>query len=293
MAGAGALTRHPEATPLPGLTTIVVVVHNSADVLPRCLQALVGQSGHFELVVVDNGSGDAGLAAIPPEVAAVTLRNEDNPGFAAACNQGAQAARGDALLFLNPDCFLPEESLAELRSLLDGDRRIGLLGAQLLNVDGSEQAASHRLDPTPDRLLQALLRGRSAIEQPATVETSLQFIEAVSGALMLVRRDVFESVGGFDHGYRLHFEDLDLCRRVRNAGHRVAVANTVRVPHLKGSSSRRRPLWVEWHKHRGLWRYYNRFDAGSHSIWLRAGFSAMIGVRALLGLARAAVTRPG
>src|SRR5690606_18578745 len=89
--------------PLSGLTSVIVVLHDSAEVLPRCLQALARQSGPYELIVVDNGSSDAGLGAIPPDVPADKLRNEGNPGFAAACNQGAQLARGDALLFLNPD----------------------------------------------------------------------------------------------------------------------------------------------------------------------------------------------
>src|SRR3546814_7396566 len=73
-------------------------------------------------------------------------------------------------------------------------------------------------------------------------------------------RSVFNAVGGFDERYRLHAEDLDLCRRVRDAGHAVYVANRVRVLHLRGVSSRRRPWWVEWHKHRGIWRYLRRFD---------------------------------
>jgi GT2 family glycosyltransferase len=90
---------------------------------------------------------------------------------------------------------------------------------------------------------------------------TLQAVDAVSGALMLVSRDLFERLGGFDAGYRLHAEDLDLCRRARQANALVAVANDVRVVHIRGVSSRSRPLFVEWHKHRGLWRYFRRFEA--------------------------------
>jgi GT2 family glycosyltransferase len=75
---------------------------------------------------------------------------------------------------------------------------------------------------------------------------------------MVLPRAVFEAVGGFDQAYRLHAEDLDLCRRVRLAGHRVIVAEGVTVTHLKGTSSTRRPLFVAWHKHRGLLRYLAR-----------------------------------
>jgi len=98
----------------------------------------------------------------------------------------------------------------------------------------------------------------------------LQYVDAISGALMLVPASVFARVGGFDAGYRLHAEDLDLCHRIREAGFRVAVANDVRVVHLRGVSSRRRPLWVEWQKHRGLWRYFTKFEAARTSPPMRA-----------------------
>jgi N-acetylglucosaminyl-diphospho-decaprenol L-rhamnosyltransferase len=77
---------------------------------------------------------------------------------------------------------------------------------------------------------------------------------------MLVPR-AFDAVGGFDEGYRLHFEDLDLCRRLRQRGLRVVFASALQITHLKGTSSRRRPLWVAWQKHRGWRRYFERFDA--------------------------------
>src|SRR5690606_10172299 len=99
---------------------------------------------------------------------------------------------------------------------------------------------------------------------------ALQPVDAVSGALMLLPRALFERVGGFDAWYRLHAEDLDLCRRVREAGAIVAVANDIRVLHLRGVSSRARPLFVEWHKHRGLWRYFTKFEAPRRSLPTRA-----------------------
>ena len=76
----------------------------------------------------------------------------------------------------------------------------------------------------------------------------------------LPRRDADYAVGGFDEGYFLHCEDLDLCRRVRDAGHVVLLAGDVSVLHAGGGSSRRRPLFVSWHKHRGMWRWFRRFD---------------------------------
>ena len=105
----------------------------------------------------------------------------------------------------------------------------------------------------------------------ARVGAALQPVDAVSGALMLLPRTLFDRIGGFDIGYRLHAEDLDLCRRARMAGATVAVANDVRVLHLRGVSSRSRPFFVEWHKHRGLWRYFRRFEAPSRALPVRLG----------------------
>ena len=91
---------------------------------------------------------------------------------------------------------------------------------------------------------------------------------------MFITRDLFDRLGGFDSGYRLHAEDLDLCRRASAAGASIAVANGVRVLHVRGVSSRSRPLFVEWHKHRGLWRYFRKFEADRHgpltrtAVWL-------------------------
>ena len=239
---------------------MIVVTHNSDDVLPHCLAALATQRGlRLEVVVVDNDS------AVRPSGAdgiAHVVYNQDNPGFAVACNQGARLARAPLLLFLNPDCFPGPDDLRQLVQIACAHPQLGVLGAQLLEADGEPQAASRRLDPTPERLLQALRKGRIAVEPTAPpAHGAVEYVEAISGALMLVPRTAFDHVGGFDEGYRLHFEDLDLCRRIRAAGWQVGLAPQLRIVHLKGTSSRRRPLWVAIQKHRGLLRYFDRFDA--------------------------------
>ena len=126
---------------------------------------------------------------------------------------------------------------------------------------------------------------RSQLESPYDPNQLLQMVDAVSGALMVMSRALFERVGGFDDSYRLHAEDLDLCRRARDAGAVVAVANDVRVVHLRGVSSRSRPWFVEWHKHRGLMRYFDRYEAPRRGpltrwavralIWLRFPFAVL------------------
>jgi GT2 family glycosyltransferase len=87
---------------------------------------------------------------------------------------------------------------------------------------------------------------------------------------MLVPRPVFERLGGFDEAYFLHCEDLDLCRRARDAGYKVLLAGDVRVHHGKGGSSRHRPVFVSWHKHRGMWHWFRKFDPAARSRFTRA-----------------------
>ena len=165
-----------------------------------------------------------------------------------ACNQGAALAQASRLLFINPDCRLSPNALAQLIVLLDGRPSLGLLGADLRNADGSVQAAARRRTPIPLRAIRQILgreaKGGAVLSRANEHGESLDRVEATSGAFMLMPRAVFESLGGFDPAYVLHCEDLDLCRRVLHSGHEIAVANEVQVTHVKGTSSRRRPIWV-------------------------------------------------
>ena len=163
----------------------------------------------------------------------------------------------------------------------------GLIGADLVDDGGVRDAAARRRDPD----FAAMLRDRSQARLGVAVDasTSVQIVQAVSGALMLLPRALFVRIGGFDEAYRLHAEDLDLCRRARDAGATIACANDVRVVHVRGVSSRSRPLFVEWHKHRGLWRYFGKFEASHRGLFMRAAVFAMIWGRFPFAVLRASM----
>ncbi len=108
---------------------------------------------------------------------------------------------------------------------------------------------------------------------------------------MLLSRPLFDRLDGLDEGYRLHAEDMDLCRRARQAGAVVAVANDIRVLHIRGVSSRARPVFVEWHKHRGLWRYFRKFEAAQCGLPTQLGVFAAIWLHFGAVLARVALRR--
>lgn len=279
----------------PPLTTAVVVSHCSAATIEACLRAALSSIAPVEVVVVDNASDDATRLLLAEQQRAepfLTVQlNDDNRGFASACNQGAALARGDALLFLNPDAFVEADTVRRLRTLLSAHPDVGLLGCSVLDEGGRPHGPQRRREPTWRRSLMSLC-GLSRLENrwPALAgvevrtplpDTELVDVDAVNGALMLLPRPVFERIGGFDEAFRLHAEDLDLCRRIRDAGLRVAMAPAIPVTHVGGVSSRRRRFQVEWWKTRSLWRYFRKHDPAAG----RRGIAAVIALGLALRLA--------
>ena len=268
----------------------IVVSHDSEETLEDCLQRLRNAEGVVEIRVVDNDSHDESLEIVQRHaVADPRLRfiaNPDNPGFAIACNQGAADSHAPWLAFVNPDCLVEADTLSRMRAHAKREQP-ALVGADLVNESGVRDAAARRHDPDFATMLRSPGAARLGIDMDPALP--LQTVEATSGALMLLPRNLFIRVGGFDEGYRLHAEDLDVCRRVRDAGARVVVANDVPVVHVRGVSSRSRPVFVEWHKHRGLWRYFAKFEASRRSAWVRAGVFTMIWARFPFAALRALV----
>ncbi|GAA0714242.1 glycosyltransferase family 2 protein [Dokdonella soli] len=299
-----------DAPTVQGLTSIVVVAADSGPLLRTCIESALASDAPVEVVLVDNASGDGEVervqAAHAGEARLRVLRNDSNLGFGPACNRGAALARGDVLVILNPDCELRPDSVARLRGSLDAAPDLGLLGVTVCDANGTPARGNRRRDPTLRRVLASMtglarLESRwpafAGVEMPAFsgAPIAIETVEAVSGACMTLPRHVFDRVGGFDEGYFLHVEDLDLCRRVRDAGFRVAIAHEVRVIHAQGSSSRHRPWFVARHKHRGMWRYFLKFDPAARNPLLRAlvwsGLGAHFALKAPLIVLRGLISR--
>jgi hypothetical protein len=267
----------------PGLTSVIVVAADSGADLGDCVQRVLASSASVEVIVSDNDSSDGSVAALASRWAGdarlCIIHNGTNLGFGAGCNRGAAVAAGDALVFLNPDCMIETDTLARLRAHGQADARICLIGVAIVDADGVAEPASRRRDPLLRRALMSMMGlARFASRWPGLAGVGLpppenpescEDVDVVSGALMYLPRTAFERIGGFDEGYFLHCEDIDLCRRVRDAGLRVVCANAVRVVHLKGTSSRTRPFFVARHKHRGMWRWFVKFDPAARNPWLR------------------------
>jgi GT2 family glycosyltransferase len=269
-----------------GLTSVVVVAADSGPLLLEAIDAALASSADVEIILVDNASRDGvpqrAAAAHADDARFVFVPLAQNIGFGPACNRGAAIARGDALLFLNPDCLIDRDTIVRLRTIADNDATIGLLGVEIVSRDGAPARGNRRRAPSLRRALMSmsgLSRFESrwpsfaGVEMPRSdvaLSASIERVEAVSGACLFLPRRAFDAVGGFDERYFLHVEDLDLCRRVRDAGYDVAIAASIRAVHVQGSSSRHRPVFVSWHKHRGMWRYFTTFDHAARNVVLRA-----------------------
>ncbi|MUV13773.1 glycosyltransferase family 2 protein [Noviluteimonas gilva] len=272
-----------------GDIAVVVVAHESADTLDDCLLRLRHATGVGQIRIIDNGSRDGTLQIMQRHAAADArvrfVANPDNPGFATACNQGAAECDGPWLAFVNPDCLVESDTLSRLREAAEDLGGAAIVGADQVDTSGERDPATRRRDPDFAAMLHSPSNANLGV--PMDAGEPLQRVEAISGALMLLPRALFERLQGFDAGYRLHAEDLDLCRRARALGATVAVANDVQVVHVRGVSSRARPVFVEWHKHRGFWRYFSKFEASQRSMLQRLGVFSLIWARFPFATARA------
>jgi N-acetylglucosaminyl-diphospho-decaprenol L-rhamnosyltransferase len=255
--------------------SVIVVSADSGASLRECVRRLLASDLSLELILIDNASRDGVPAAIERAYAhdarLKVIYNHHNLGFGPAVNLGARQAAGQTLLVLNPDCLVQDDDLRRLMALLAGRPKAGLIGAVVCDDDGQPDPASWRRDPLLQRSLNSLLgRPGETVNVQQEIPAEVIEAEAVSGALMLMSREMFQRLGGFDERYFLHCEDLDLCRRVRDIGYQVLLAGDVRVHHGKGSSSRHRPVFVSRHKHRGMWRWFRKHDPAARKPLLAA-----------------------
>jgi N-acetylglucosaminyl-diphospho-decaprenol L-rhamnosyltransferase len=223
---------------------VVVVAYQSAATLRGCVEPLAGLPG-VSVAVVDNASPDDSVATISDLAGVDIVRAPRNGGFGYGCNLGAARGTAPLVLFLNPDARIGRESLETLARTLREDPRTGVVGPRILDDDGSlafsvrrfprlrstfaKALFLHRLWPLAS-WTDELVRNPEVYERPGTPDW-------VSGACMLVRRDAYAKVGGFDERLFLYCEDTDLCRSLWQAGYTVRYEPAAVVRHVGGASS--------------------------------------------------------
>jgi N-acetylglucosaminyl-diphospho-decaprenol L-rhamnosyltransferase len=302
-----ALQPHPSPEPAgrAPLCSVVLVSYHSAEDLPGCIGTLAAAApGQVaEVVVVDNASGDdsAEVARGLGDTTGLALKVIENPtnvGYSRAANQGAAATGGDWLLIANPDTRFAPGSLARLLATAAADPTIGCVGPHLRNPDGSEYPTGRRFPSVFVGALHALL-GTVWPGNPATrhyhltgVDRSVPVqVDWVSGACMCVRHAAWEQVGGFDPGYFMYAEDMDLCLRIARAGWRVVFDGGAEVVHTVGGSTRRRPYRKVLDHHRSALRFYVRHHRRDPRILLAPLVAGFLTARGAVSFARTAARR--
>jgi GT2 family glycosyltransferase len=230
--------------------SIVIVNFNTKDLLGKCLESIAAyglkDQDKREVIVVDNGSVDGSIAEInKPKFKARNaklnlkiIENKDNLGFSKAVNQGLRQAKGDKILLLNSDTQLTENSL---KNLLEFEETVhpAVVGSQMLNPDNTVQGSCFFL-PTIKRAFLEYWLGKKGYfsKYYPSVNTPVE-VEAISGGVMLLPKEIIDKVGLLDERYFMYFEDLDYCRRVRKSGYKIYYLPSSQIIHEHGASGKK------------------------------------------------------
>jgi N-acetylglucosaminyl-diphospho-decaprenol L-rhamnosyltransferase len=253
----------------------VVVSYRSRELLRQCLFSLYehGAGRPMSVHVVDNASRDGSVEMISRSFPDFDLIPSDrNLGFAAANNLAVARGSAEYVLILNPDTVVGPGALAALLEVMDEHPEVGICGPALVRADGRPDHAARRSFPTPLSAfgwftrLSRLPGAPSALTAYTAPSVAAGPVDAVNGAFMLARRTALDQVGGFDEGYWMYMEDLDLCYRLAQAGWTTWYEPSVTVTHVKGGSAGavRSPL-LTYHFHRGMYRFYRAHYAADRS----------------------------
>lgn len=252
----------------------VIVNHNAGAHLIDAVRS-VRREGIRQIVIVDNDSTDGSTAAALaqfPELQSIRL---PNPGYGAANNEGAARLDTDYIWCLNPDIVVHDDALAPLVAVLDDDPSVAVVGPMMLNVDGTPYPSARSFPVLSNAVGHALFgvawpanRWSRAYKRLDLGHVERSFVDWVSGAAMLVRRDAFDGVGGFDADYFMYMEDVDLCWRLGQAGWKVVFEPAGAVTHVGGVSTSRRPYRMLKEHHRSAIRYNARTTTGWQTMLL-------------------------
>ncbi len=282
---------------------MAIVSHGAPELLRSCLRSFetTADSKPRRVTVVDSGSRDETPQMVASEFPWVELVRRGNVGFAAANNLVVREPDAEFALLLNPDTELRDGALQSCLERMDADPAIGMVGCKLVLPSGELDHACKRSFPTP---LSAIAHftgvgrsdrapGRLSQYRATTLgEDEPGPVDAVNGAFMLVRADAIREVGPLDEAYWLYMEDLDWCYRFWRHGWAVFYEPAGVVMHVKGGSSgRRRGLRQEIAFHRGMGRFYRKFQGPNASPVSAAIVYLGIGAKLLISLAGGLISR--
>jgi GT2 family glycosyltransferase len=264
--------------------SIIFVSWNTRDLLTACLNSLPDACPgiSYDTWVIDNGSTDGSIEAIRQNYPAVQLIvNSSNVGFAAANNQGMRQATGRYALLLNSDTVAPPGSISELVQFADATPQAGIVGAMLLNPDGSFQASYAEFPSLLSEFLSVSGLGsrflfRNYPSYGLEHSRTTRKVGYIPGACMLARREAIAEVGMMDEGYFMYSEENDWCLRMARAGWETWYRPEAPIIHYGGQSTRQRKHAMVQALYRSKVRYFRKHHGPLHALLLRAIFFSVL-----------------
>lgn len=258
------------------MISFIIVTYNSQTYIRNCIEHIIAiPDVSHEIIVVDNDSKDDTRQIVRDRFESVRLiEMKENLGFASGVNAGVRSAAGDVIFLLNPDASILSLDLPAALAGISSDHT-GALGPKVLNPRDLGRQFSARRFPTlrtgifnKSSIFTSLLpRNRYSMDylNPIIDDNKPQTVDWVSGCAMFFRKDVFDSMGGFDDGFFVFYEDIDFCYRLKKAGYRVVYNPAIVVSHEIGISRTVPTLKINYERHRGMWLYYKKhFHRNAH-----------------------------
>jgi len=224
--------------------SIIIPSYNTKELIAKCIESIFKYTKNvsYEIIVVENGSTDGSKAKLltikEDNYKLSVIVNDNNLGFAKACNQGIKKAKGKYILLLNSDTQLRSNAIAKMIDFASSDKQIGVVGAKLVNPDGTAQSSVYRL-PTLTTTIKEYWFGVKGLSKKYTpLSNKPEEVESVVGAAFLITPKCIKKVGLLDDRYFMYFEDLDYCRRVVRNGLKVYYLPSAEVVHIHGASGK-------------------------------------------------------
>lgn len=254
--------------------SIIIVTWNSEDTIGKCLGSIKNSVEEYkcEVIVIDNNSQDKTTEIIKNYYKDIILLiNAENKGFAKACNQGAKlSSSAEYLLFLNPDLKLKQGCIGKLVEMMNNHPEIGIIGARILNEDGSVQNSVRKFPNLLEFFARDTILKYFTPYKRKKLAVKLKRphpVNQVSGACMLIRKRLFEELDGFDERFFMFYEEVDLCKRCWDSGHSVYYFPYAEGIHTGGSSRHKDKAKVLLYSYRSRIEYVKKYYPKHILVW--------------------------
>lgn len=248
------------------MVSVIILSYDTQELLKNCLTSVKKhlQGVDHEVIVVDNASSDQSAHMVKKEFPTVRLiENSENVGFAKGVNIGAKKAKGAYLLLLNSDITMDDDNTEKMIQFMDTHPRVAVVGGDLMNSDGSTSKSHGAFYSLGSVFAMLFHEGRRAQERKKIAESEVDW---VSGGYMLIRKSVFDTIGGFDEHFFMYMEDMEFCYRIKKSGYTVIYFPSSRVAHKGQGSSNRGFAVIQIYK--GLKYFYKKHKSLPENIAL-------------------------